>query len=104
MLQLEQWYWVLSEESKEEEIVHEETNQLVQKSRTGVVPASERKSIALQYTGEVGSYHQNLSEGKEQHSSVRTHAVHLWKTSDLWEGVIGQLPYQCQDEIWTSTP
>lgn len=101
-LQFEQWYWALSKESDEEEIVPDDGEQVMQKMYAQVGPVFDVESTFLEYTLALETYHENPSVWNAKHTIRCEHPLHFWRAGVSWKGVLGTLEYQGYGEIQTT--
>lgn len=67
-LQFGQWYRMLSKESEQEETVHDDGQESLQKRKTQAIPVLNVVSIPLQCSRAMGTYYRNVSVPSARHS------------------------------------
>lgn len=80
-------------ESEEEDVVHDDGEQSVQKRKTQLSPVFEVDSVALPYSRSMGTYHKSQCVQNVPHTSLCEHAVHFWRLGGSRKGELGHLDY-----------
>lgn len=71
------WYRTLLKELEEEDILHDEEEQVLQKRETRMSPVIEVDSTTLQYTWELRRYLKDPNARNSLHTSVYQNSVHF---------------------------